>query len=105
MLNQAEIQKIKELLLEEQKIEKLILFGSYARESADQYSDVDLMVITEDIPDRVALMRKLRQKLLVLPYDFDVLAVTPDEFERDSQITGTIARYAAQDGKIIYANA
>ncbi|MCC6549216.1 MAG: nucleotidyltransferase domain-containing protein [Ignavibacteriaceae bacterium] len=105
MLNQAEIQKIKELLLEEQKIEKIILFGSYARGSADQYSDVDLMVVTEELPDRAALMRKLRQKLLVLPYDFDVLAVTPDEFERDAQITGTIARYVAQDGKIIYANA
>lgn len=105
MLSQAEIQKIKELLLEEQKIEKIILFGSYARGSADKYSDVDLMVIMEEVPDRTILMRKLRQKLLVLPYDFDVLAVTPLEFERDSKITGTIARYVAQDGKIIYANA
>lgn len=105
MLSTAEIQRIKELLLEEQRIEKIILFGSYARGSADQYSDVDLMVIMKEVPDRTKLMRKLRQKLLVLPYDFDVLAVTSDEFERDSKIMGTLARYVAQDGKIIYANA
>jgi len=49
-------------------------------------------------------MRSLRRKLLAIPYDFDIITITPEEFERDSKISGTIARYASQDGKIIYAH-
>jgi hypothetical protein len=32
----------------------------------------------------------------------DVLALTPEEFERDRQIPGTVARPAWREGRVLY---
>ncbi|NUN10522.1 MAG: nucleotidyltransferase domain-containing protein [Ignavibacteriaceae bacterium] len=83
-------------------MEQIILFGSQARGTADEYSDIDLLVILKNIHNRFELMRRLRRKLHSIPYDFDILTITPEEYNRDRQICGTLARYASQDGLVIY---
>jgi len=104
MISQKWLEKVKEILLQEEDFERIILFGSQSRGTSNDKSDVDLLIISEKIQNRFALMRSLRRKLLAIPYDFDIITITPEEFERDSKISGTIARYASQDGKIIYAH-
>ena len=103
MLSPETLEKIENILLSASGIQQIILFGSQARDTADNKSDVDILVITCELDNRFLLMRELRRKLLSLPYDFDVIAITPEEYERDKNISGTIARYASQDGKVIYA--
>ena len=102
MLSETTVTQIKEILLSGLQLNKIILFGSQARGTADDRSDVDLLVLTSNINDRYALMRELRGKLLPLKYAFDVIAITPEEFERDRDIPGTISRYASLEGEIIY---
>lgn len=102
MINQQTIEQIKVILRSEKELEQIILFGSQARGSAGEKSDIDLLLIIKNIQNRFELMRRLRRKLLSIPYDFDVLTVTPEEYNRDRQICGTIARYASQDGYVIY---
>ena len=102
MLNETTVAQIKDILLSGLPLNKIILFGSQARGTADERSDVDLLVLTPNINDRYALMRELRGKLLPLKYAFDVIAVTPEEYERDREIPGTISRYASLEGEIIY---
>jgi len=65
-------------------------------------SDVDILVLIQNINDRYSLMNELRRELLPLNYAFDVIAITPEEFERDRYIPGTISRYASLEGEIIY---
>ena len=47
----------------------------------------------------VAMDRALRG----LGFARDVVVMTPEEFERDRKIPGTVARPAALEGKILYA--
>jgi uncharacterized protein len=61
---------------------RAVAFGSYARGTADGYSDLDLAVVleTEDRPlDRP---RRLRELLDALPLPVDLLVFTPEEFAR-----------------------
>ncbi len=78
------------------------MFGSQARGTADNKSDVDLLIITSGFNDRFKIMREIRRSLLALDYAFDIIAVTPEEYERDKNIPGTIARYASKEGIAIY---
>jgi len=102
MLNEETLTRIKEILLSGLPLKKIILFGSQARGTADERSDVDILVLIQNINDRYSLMNELRRELLPLNYAFDVIAITPEEFERDRYIPGTISRYASLEGEIIY---
>ena len=53
-------------------VDRIILFGSYARDDYNEYSDIDLMVLLEmeDIP---AVRRNMREYLNELEWNYDVL--------------------------------
>ena len=53
--------------------QRIILFGSQARGDADGGSDIDLLVIEAEVPNRAAEMVRLRRLLRLLPAAFDVL--------------------------------
>jgi uncharacterized protein len=82
--------------------ERIILFGSQARGTADDRSDADFLVITNLIVKRRVLMLEMDRALRGLGLARDIVVLTPEEFERDRQIPGTIARSASQEGKILY---
>jgi uncharacterized protein len=102
MLTELVKNQIKDNLLLNFSLKKIILFGSQARGTADNKSDVDLLIITSGFNDRFKIMREIRRSLLFLDYAFDIIAVTPEEYERDKNIPGTIARYASKEGIAIY---
>ena len=83
--------------------ERIILFGSQARGDADERSDVDLLVITEIQGSRRALMVAMDRALRDIGFARDIVILTPDEFERDKEIPGTVARPAWKEGKVLYA--
>ncbi len=82
--------------------EKIILFGSQARGTADSRSDVDLLIISPLKEKKRKLMVEMIRALSELEYAFDVIILTKEEFERDRKIPGTIGRYASKEGKILY---
>lgn len=102
MLSNETKSEIKKRLLEKFKLKKIIIFGSQARGTADDKSDVDLLVVTSEFTARYKIMRELRRSLLEMDYAFDIIAVTPEEFNWDKNISGTIAMYASKEGLIIY---
>jgi len=102
MLDQELKNKIKERILSKYKPEKIILFGSQARGTADNRSDIDILVIGSILKDRFELMDKMSSLLLPLNYAFDVIVLTNEEFERDKKYPGTIARYASKEGILLY---
>jgi uncharacterized protein len=102
MLSEFTISFIKSRLLENFDLNKIILFGSQARDEADDKSDIDLLVLTPEIKDRRRLMLEIDRKLKGLGYARDIVVLKDEEFERDKFIPGTIARYAFLEGRIIY---
>lgn len=82
--------------------ERVILFGSYARGSADEHSDVDLLVICTFEGSRRKLMVEMDRSLRGLNFARDIVVLTPEEFERDRHIPGTLARPILEEGQVLY---
>ena len=102
MLSEQEKEEIKQRLLSKFNLQKIILFGSQARGTSDNKSDVDLLIISELNEDRFNLMDRMRVCLMQLNYAFDVIILTENEFERDKKYPGTVARYATKEGIVLY---
>jgi uncharacterized protein len=102
MLSQKIISEIKKRLIEKFDIEKIILFGSRARGTANKKSDVDLLLIGKVNYDRFEMMTDVFRALGRMNYAFDVIILTIEEFEKHREIPGTVARYAYKEGKILY---
>jgi predicted nucleotidyltransferase len=78
---QAELDRYLNLLLGRVAPEKVILFGSLARDEVKAWSDIDLIIVANTkarFLDRSKEMLQLLQPRVGL----DVLVYTPDEFER-----------------------
>ena len=84
--------------------EKIILFGSQARGTADKHSDIDLLVICPVKKQRIKMMVEMNRTLRELDQAFDILVLSARGYERDRQIPGTLARYVSKEGKILYGS-
>ncbi len=62
-------------------VEKISLFGSYARGRADLFTDLDVLVIMNTDKPFIERAGEIHS-LLSLPVDVDVLCYTPQEFGR-----------------------
>ncbi|MEK6813707.1 MAG: nucleotidyltransferase domain-containing protein [Nitrospirota bacterium] len=83
--------------------QRIVLFGSQARGTADERSDVDLLVVCPVRGKRRALTVAMDRSLRGLGFARDIIVLTPEEFERDRNIPGTVARPAWREGRILYA--
>jgi predicted nucleotidyltransferase len=82
--------------------DKIILFGSQARGTADEKSDVDLLVICPIKNNRRELMLDIDKALEGMRLARDILVLTSEEYEKGSKIPGNIARYVKLEGKTLY---
>lgn len=85
--------------------ERIILFGSRARGTADERSDVDILVIMPFSGSRRELAWQIDKSLYGLGLARDVVVLRQEEFDRDREVPGTIARPAAMEGKVLYERA
>lgn len=85
--------------------DRVLLFGSYARGTADEGSDVDLLVVMPVVVSRRALATDIDRLLIDRRVPLDVVVVTPEEFERHQSQVGTAVRPAVQAGVVVYARA
>jgi len=92
-------------LVEQFEPVRIILFGSQARGTADERSDVDLLVVCRVDGKKRDLMVAMDRALNGLGIARDIIVLTLEEFERDRHIPGTVARPAWQEGKVLYDSA
>jgi len=102
MISQKILEEVTRRLVDGFHPERIILFGSQARGTADDRSDADFLVITELTAKRRVLMLEMDRALRGVGLARDIVVLTPEEFERDREIPGTIARPAAKEGKVLY---
>jgi predicted nucleotidyltransferase len=82
---------------------KIILFGSYARDTAGPESDIDVLVV---MPEGVHCRRTaqpLYRQIRGLGIPFEVLVTTPATLERHKDNIGLIYRTILNEGKEVYA--
>lgn len=85
--------------------ERIILFGSAARGATTPDSDLDILVV---MPFKGSQRKKAGEIDLALAdrtVPLDVIVVTPEQFDRNKDLIGTIVREAAREGKVLYERA
>ena len=81
---------------------RAIIFGSYGRGDADEYSDIDLVIIKRtDLPflDRYTDFGELFR---VTPKALQILVYTPEEFDRMQENGNPFILNVIEDGTVIY---
>lgn len=73
----------------ELKPEKIILYGSYAIDEANKYSDIDILVISKNFKhkDEENRAKQLYQLTKDLYPDFHVYGFFPEEIKKVSEVT------------------
>lgn len=81
--------------------ERIVLFGSAAREQADRWSDVDLILV---VPTAKRFLDRLEDAYLrwTLPFAADILVYTPAEFEALVVEENPLISEALAHGVVLY---
>lgn len=82
--------------------EKIILFGSAARNEMTQDSDLDLLVVKSGVHRR-RLAQEIYRGLFGVGRAVDVVVVTPEDIERYGNNPVLIIEPALREGRVVYA--
>jgi len=81
---------------------KIVLFGSRVHGRARADSDYDVMVMVDSDLSPAKRAAPLHLALRDLGHAFDLMVVTPDEFERNVAWRSSIVHIAATEGEALY---
>jgi predicted nucleotidyltransferase len=99
------LDEFKHRIVPRSQSQRIILFGSYAVGRPGPDSDIDLLIVM----DVEGSTRKKANEIDLLMSDrsipMDFLVLTPEQYERQKNIIGTVVRQADQEGKVIYEHA
>jgi uncharacterized protein len=103
MVTQNELRQIVHRLVDQlSQPARIILFGSYARDAATDESDLDLLIVEASLPDKASEYLRLKQAIGRIGVGVDLLLCTEQEYERRSQVPGTLPYWARKEGKVLH---
>ncbi len=104
MTVQEEINLITKRIVQLYQPDKIILFGSWAREDADKQSDIDLLVISDREKHLPRYQRGLdvRLQLSAFKTPKDILFYTHDDVNRWRGVPQTFINTVLNEGKVLY---
>ena len=82
--------------------DRIILFGSQAREDYSGESDYDICVIKEGIEHRRKLAQQIYRLLYGVGVAVDVIVETPESFDELKDDPFLIYKEIAKDGRVLY---
>jgi len=81
---------------------RIIVFGSVAMGTTTKDSDLDLLVLLDDVVDARKESVRLRAAIGDVGAPVDVIVMSRERFERTKQVIGGIAYPAHKYGRVIY---
>jgi len=103
-------EKVKEIILKYIKelagridLKTVLLFGSYAKNTYSYGSDVDLLIVAENLPENpIKRVDKLMDESM--PFEIQPFAYTPTEFKRMLAENHPLIKGALLHGEILYVS-
>ena len=92
---------VKEKVKEALPFSRILLFGSRARNDADEQSDYDLLVVVPNsisIREKISVRTSIRKKLLVSGIRSDILIQSEEELKSKKLIPGHIIKTIMREG-------
>ena len=99
---QEKIDEMVRRIVDRFKPQKIILFGSLARGTAQRDSDADILVVMPVKGSKRKQATEIDVSLIGLDLPTDVIVVTPEELEKNRDRIGTIIYPAIREGKVLY---
>ena len=99
---QRELERWLPLLIENLQPEKILLFGSMANKRLNEWSDIDLVIVSQTSLPFYRRIQKVLQ-LLHPKVGVDLLIYTPEEFSRLSRERRFFRDEILGQGKVLYA--
>jgi len=81
---------------------RIYLFGSRARGTAREDSDIDLFILADMPEERRKRSIRIRRLFPKRDFSLDVLVFRPEEFERQKILTNSISYIVSREGKVLY---
>ena len=103
MFDDALIAEAGQLLSQAAPEAQVFLFGSYARGTADEGSDLDFLVVEARVEDPIEESFRLRTAIRDLELFADVIVVSESEIERWRDVDGTLIHAALSEGRLLAA--
>ena len=96
------VERAVELIVDEVRPNRIIFFGSAARGDAYEDSDVDLLVVVDELRSKHRDLARLNRTLARLPIDVDVALYSQHEVDDWGGVIGHVINEALVDGKVVY---
>ena len=96
------IEQMVEIIVDGWNPVQIVLFGSRARGDFHESSDVDLLVVLDEVVDYFAQRSAIDSALACTRVSRDVKLATPAEVVRKATVAGTIERAAMVEGKTLH---
>ena len=103
--NQAIVDTMVERIVARFQPARILLFGSRARGTDNRWSDVDLLVVMDEVEDKRRAAVEMSRSLGDLTVSKDIVVTTPDEIARRGNVVGSVLRAALREGKVVYDSA
>jgi predicted nucleotidyltransferase len=101
-MNDALLAEITQRIVAISDPQQIILFGSQARGDARPDSDLDLLVVKEEMESPRAEAARIYRALAGLRIPVDIVVVRSDYVRRHRDVVGTIVRPALREGRVLY---
>ena len=114
MVNKIDIEKLKQKIVKRLmplQPEKIILFGSYAYGEPNEYSDIDLYIVTNDnfIPKNfkeesdifLTYSQKIRDLQKIVP--IDMIVHTKSMYKKNMQLQSSFLKEIENRGELLWA--
>ncbi len=98
------LQKICNLIIEDYDPDKIILFGSHARNEEKEESDLDLLILSDSEKNKPRFKRglELRVKLSQFIIPKDLLFFSHEDWNQGQDVPNSFVNTIAKEGKILY---
>jgi uncharacterized protein len=83
--------------------EKIVLFGSAARDEMGPHSDLDLLIIVGSTEHRRRMAQRIYRNLVGVGFAADIIVVTEDDISQFRNNIGTVIGQALEEGRVLYA--